>query len=283
MIREEAFEPKLVERHPILAGWEKFEPPPLLGYVKTLRKSTAQVPLVTDLGDPLLAHWRYGLGKVTAFTSDTGSRWASLWISRWTGFGQFWSQVLRETARPPQGQNLDVRCEIDGDEARVTVDALTDPGTRGNNERVSGEVFFVPAGSLGAPLKPVQVLALRQSGPGLYEGQFRPDQPGVYLVRARSGSQMVTAGLVHNPGGEASLGTVNEKLLREACELAGGPYLETGADLDFGSARARRYVELWPFVVMALLLLFLVDIGVRRWEHVTGIWEQLRPRPAGRH
>ncbi len=131
MIREEAFEPKLVERHPILAGWEKFEPPPLLGYVRTLRKSTAQVPLVTDLGDPLLAHWRYGLGKVTAFTSDAGSRWASLWISRWSGFGQFWSQVLRETARPPQGQNLDVRCELDGDEARVSVDALTDAGHAG--------------------------------------------------------------------------------------------------------------------------------------------------------
>jgi len=37
--------------------------------VKTTRKATAQVPLVTDLGDPLLAHWRFGLGKVTAFTS----------------------------------------------------------------------------------------------------------------------------------------------------------------------------------------------------------------------
>ncbi len=93
---------------------------------------------------------------------------------------------------------------------------------------------------------------------------------------------MVTAGLVHNPGGEASLGTVNEKLLREACELAGGTYLETGADLDFGSAKARRYVELWPSLVVAMLLLFLVDIGVRRWEHVTGIWEQLRLRPARR-
>ncbi len=273
MIREEAFEPKLAERHPMLAGWEKFEPPPLLGYVKTLRKSTAQVPLVTDLGDPLLAHWRFGLGKVTAFTSDAKSRWASLWISRWSGYGQFWSQVLRETARPPQGQNMDLRAEMDGDEARVTVDALVDAGTRGNNERVSAEVFFVSAGSLGAPLKPVQTLALRQSGPGLYEGGFKPDQAGVYLVRAQSGAQMVTAGLVHNPGSEASLGTVNEKLLREVCTIAGGKYLDADYKLDLGSAKASRYVELWPYLVMAMLLLFLVDIAVRRWEHVTGIWE----------
>ncbi|MCE9518676.1 MAG: VWA domain-containing protein [Verrucomicrobia bacterium] len=273
MIREEAFEPKLAERHPLLAGWDKFEPPPLLGYVKTLRKSTAQVPLVTDLGDPLLAHWRYGLGKVTAFTSDAKSRWANLWISRWSGFGQFWSQVLRETARPPQGQNMDLRLEMDGDVARVSVDALADAGTRGNNERVSAEIFFVPAGSLGAPLKPVQTLALRQNGPGLYEGLFKPDQPGVYLVRAQSGAQMVTAGLVHNPGGESSLGTVNEELLREVCAMTGGTYLDKGTKLDLGSAKAKRLVELWPYLVMAMMLLFLVDIGVRRWEHVIGIWQ----------
>jgi len=275
MLREEAFEPKVAERHPILAGWDRFEPPPLLGYVKTLRKSIAQVPLVSDLGDPLLAHWRYGLGKVTAFTSDAKSRWASLWISRWSGFGQFWSQVLRETARPPQGQNMDLRCAMDGDEARVSVDALADAGTRGNDERVGAEVFFVPAGSLAAPLKPVRTLALRQSGPGLYEGVFKPDQAGVYLVRAQRGAQMVTAGLVHNPGGEVSLGTVNERLLREACSLAGGAYLETGTRLDLGKAKARRYVELWPWLVIALMLVFLADIAVRRWEHVVGILELL--------
>jgi Ca-activated chloride channel family protein len=54
--------------------------PDLHGYVKTNRKATAQVPLVTDLGDPLLAHWQFGLGKVTAFTSDCKSRWAAMWI-----------------------------------------------------------------------------------------------------------------------------------------------------------------------------------------------------------
>ena len=278
MIREEAFEPKLMERHPILAGWDKFAPPPLLGYVKTLRKSTAQVPLVTDTGDPLLAHWRYGLGKVTAFTSDAKSRWANLWISRWSGYGQFWSQVIRETARPPQGQGMDLRCEMEGDEAHISVDALTDAGKRGNNGRVTAEVFFVSAESLGGPLKPVQALSLRQSGPGLYEGAFKPDQSGVYLVRAQSGAQMVTAGLVHNPGGEVSLGTVNEKLLREVCAITGGTYLDNVTKLDLESSRARRYVELWPHLVIALMLLFLVDISVRRWEHVRGIWEMVFDR-----
>ena len=64
MIREEAFEPHLVEAHPMLRDWIDGSAPPLLGYVKTNRKATSQIPLVTDTGDPLLAHWRFGLGKV---------------------------------------------------------------------------------------------------------------------------------------------------------------------------------------------------------------------------
>ncbi len=273
MIREDAFTPQLVERHPILQGWEKFDPPPLLGYVKTLRKGTAQVPLVTDLGEPLLAHWRYGLGKTTAFTSDAKSRWASLWISRWSGFGQFWSQVLRETARPPQGQGMDLRASLNDGVAQISVDVLQDAGTRGNEATVNAEAFFAATEALGAPLKPVQALNLRQSGPGLYESSFKPDQPGVYLIRAQSGAQMVTAGLVHNPSGEVSLGTVNEKLLREVAQVTGGSYLENNVLPDLGAVKARRYVELWPYLVIAMLLVFLADVAVRRWEHVLGLWE----------
>lgn len=275
MIREEPFQPNMVEKHPILAGWDKFDSPMLLGYVKTLRKATAQVPLVTDLGDPLLAHWRFGLGKVTAFTSDAKSRWASLWISRWDGFGRFWSQVLRETARPPQGQNMDLSCEVRGEDARIAVDLLEDAGTRQNNARVEAEVFFVAADALGAPLKPVSKSALTQSGPGLYEGAFRPDQPGVYLVRAQSGAEMVSAGIVHNPSSEASLGTVNEALLKDAARITGGQVMTAGKLPDLTTTKATQYIELWPPFVVALLLLFLADVAIRRWEHVEGIWENV--------
>jgi hypothetical protein len=158
-------------------------------------------------------------------------------------------------------------------QAHVSVDVLADAGLRENDARVNAEVYFVTAASLGAPLQQVQNLALRQTGPGLYEGIFKPEQAGVYLVRAHSGAQMVTAGLVNNPGGEASLGTVNEKLLRDVCQITEGTYLENNAKLNLGGSTAKRYVELWPYLAIALLLLFLVDVAVRRWDHVTGIFE----------
>jgi uncharacterized membrane protein len=279
MLREEPFEAQVSEKHPMLAGLEAWGAPPLLGHVKTLRKTTAQVPLLTDLGDPLLAHWRYGLGKVTAFTSDAKSRWASLWIARWPDFSRFWAQVLRETARPPQGRQLDLALQLDGDVARLRADRLVDAGTRANDARVDAEVFFVAADALGAPLQSLHKLRLEQTGPGLYEGSFRPDQPGVYLVRAQSGADLVSAGLVHNPGSEAGLGNVNEALLAEATRLTGGRVLAPGEVPPLDAARSVEHRELWPDLLLALLLLFLIDTAVRRWEHVAGFWQALRPAP----
>jgi uncharacterized membrane protein len=277
MIREDAFEPSLVEAHPMLRDWIDGEAPPLLGYVKTNRKATSQIPLVTDTGDPLLAHWRFGLGKVTAFTSDCKSRWAALWVTDWPGYSQLWSQILRETARSPQGLNMDLRLEERGEEVNIAVDLAEDAGTRRNGATVEADVFYVPANSLGSSMKTIATLALDQEGPGWYESSFRPAEPGVYLVRARSGSRLVSAGYVHNPSSEVATGRVNEELLREVCEISGGTFLESpDAELELTGTDVSRYVELWPYLLFAFLALFLADLCVRRWENVMGVGEQVQ-------
>jgi Ca-activated chloride channel family protein len=276
MIREEAFEPRLVEAHPMLRDWEDGLAPPLLGYVKTNRKATAQVPLVTDTGDPLLAHWRFGLGKVTAFTSDCKSRWAALWVSDWPGYSALWSQILRETARPPQGLNMDLRLEESGSDVKVAVDLAEDAGTRRNGATVEAEVFYVPASALASGMKTVATLTLEQEGPGWYSSQFRPADSGVYLVRARSGSQIVSAGYVHNPSEEVATGRVDEALLRQVCEITGGTYLESADQpLELTGTDVARYVELWPYLMMAFLAVFLLDLFIRRWENVMGVGDQV--------
>ncbi|MDC0312037.1 VWA domain-containing protein [bacterium] len=277
MLREEAFVPQLVEPHPMLKDWVDDATPPLLGYVKTNRKATSQIPLVTDVGDPLLAHWRFGLGKVTAFTSDCKSRWGALWVTGWDGYSPMWAQILRETARAPQGQNMDLRLSENGEEVRFEVDLLEDAGTRRNAATVTADVFFVPSHALGSSMKPVgEAMALDQEGPGLYGGSFRPTDPGVFLVRASSGARMVSAGHVHNPSAEAATGQVNEELLRKVCEMTGGTYLENADQkLELTGSNVSRYVELWPFLLFAFLALFVVDLLIRRWENLLGLFEQV--------
>lgn len=279
MIREEAFEPKLVEKHPMLRDWEDGQAPPLLGYVKTNRKATAQIPLVTDTGDPLLAHWRFGLGKVTAFTSDCKSRWAALWVSDWEGYSRLWSQILRETARAPQGLFMDLRLEEEGSEVKVAVDLAEDAATRRDGATVEADVFHVPANALGSTMTTIATLTLGQEGPGWYGSRFRPTDPGVYLVRARSGSQMVSAGHVHNPSTEVATGRIDDALLKEACKITGGTYLENAdSPLELTGQDVARYVELWPWLMLAFLAVFLIDLAIRRWENVLGVVDLFKPR-----
>lgn len=278
MIREEPFEAKVAERHAMLSGLLPWRAPPLLGYVKTVRRASAQVPLITDTGDPLLAHWRYGLGKVTAFTSDSKSRWASLWVSRWPDYGAFWSQVLRETARPPQGAKMDLSAVMVEGEGRLLVDLLADAGTRLNEALVEAEVFRLGAGSsLGASLQKVASgVRLSATGPGLYEGRFQPSEPGVYLVRVQAGSETASAGLVYQTATEASLGRVNETSLREISQITGGTLLQTGAIPTLTASAEVHPQELWPLIAGLLLLLALADVLTRRWEQVSGLIEAVK-------
>lgn len=278
MIREEPFEAKVAEDHGMLSGLLPWAAPPLLGYVKTVRRASAQVPLTTDTGDPLLAHWRFGLGKATAFTSDAKSRWASLWVSRWPGYGLFWSQVLRETARPPQGGKMDLSAVMVEGEAHLQVDLLADAGTRMNEARVEAEVFRLGAGATpGAALQKVASgLRLSAAGPGLYEGRFQPDAPGVYLVRAQAGSESASAGLVYQTATEASLGRVNEAALRALADVTGGTVLEAGATPALTATAELLPQEFWPALVGLLLALAVADLLTRRWEQASGLLEAVR-------
>ncbi len=277
LIREVNFVPQKVEQHPMIKGWPAADAPPLLGYVKTHRRATSQVPLVTDLGDPLLAHWRFGLGKVTAFTSDCKSRWSSLWITSWPPYSQFWAQVLRETAREPQGRYLDIRVNEEGRDARIVVDALEDAATFKNNACLAADVFFVPADALTSSMKQVKSMILDQKGPGRYEGGFMPDKSGVYLVRARSDAEIVSAGLVHNISREAAVGSVDRAFLRDVTEATGGRILAAASpEVPIVHRGHERFIDLYPLLIKLLLLLFLVDLAIRRWDNILSFVEWVR-------
>lgn len=277
LVREEEFTPRQVEQNVMLKDWDVARAPSLFGYVKTQRKATAQIPLVTDQNDPLLAQWRFGLGKVTAFTSDCKSRWASLWISGWPGYSQFWGQVLRETARNAQGDNMDLRLEPRGDNLRVITDVMEDAAHFRNDAIVEAELSYLPPGAAGSALKPLQNTRLEQVASGRYATDFPLTDPGLYLVQARTGAQTVSAGYVRNASGEASTGRVNTPLLERACTLTGGKVLTPDVEaLPAAESVRTRVLNLAPPLLQLALLLFMADLALRRWEHLLGLRDFIR-------
>src|SRR5690606_35052302 len=74
--------------------------PALEGYVKTTLKDEATVHAFATEDDPLLASWRYGLGRVVAFSSDGDGRWSEAWL-RSEGYGRLWAQAVRWVSDGP--------------------------------------------------------------------------------------------------------------------------------------------------------------------------------------
>src|SRR5262245_54118449 len=166
--------------------------PPLGGYVATTMKGTADLVLMTHQEDPLLATWRYGLGRTAAFTSDAKPTWGVLWV-RWNAFNKFWSQLTRWTLRTGTRSDTVATVSKTDDVGEGLVDAL-DATAALTSFRAS------PVGPW-APDKTRTVIALGQVGPCRYRGRFPAAQEGGHLVgvaqrrgEQRIGSQL--AGLV---------------------------------------------------------------------------------------
>ncbi|HLU39760.1 MAG TPA: VWA domain-containing protein, partial [Planctomycetota bacterium] len=126
MLVEEPFVPALTpagKDDPLLRGIDFGAAPLLMGYVATTPKELARVLLVSDFGDPVLAHWNYGLGRAVAFTSDAKTRWGADWVA-WPQFGKFWAQIVRSVMSTGTTsvlqQTADLR--IDKGEVRIAID-----------------------------------------------------------------------------------------------------------------------------------------------------------------
>ncbi|MBI4271041.1 MAG: VWA domain-containing protein [Candidatus Rokubacteria bacterium] len=235
--------------------------PPLGGYVATTVKPQAELVLMSHQEDPVLATWRYGLGRSAAFTSDARAKWGVLWL-RWREFNRFWAQLVRWTLRSGSRSDTVARVERRDETGEVVVDAIDGKGEFINF--LDSEVGVV------APNRERSVIDLEQVGPGRYRGRFPAAQEGVYLVgmAQRKGDRVVgsqLAGLVVPYGRELRDLGVDEALLRELSELTGGGALEASRDAFLRARRQSRIaVEIWPWLVGLAALLLIPDVALRR-------------------
>jgi Mg-chelatase subunit ChlD len=250
--------------------------PALLGYIATSPKPTAQVHLqVGEFSDPLLATWRVGLGEVAAWTSDSGDKWASSWAS-WDGFGDFWSDVVRDIFPLEGSEGQSVRASIADELMTVTLEgaepwpAGTEPVGRvsfpdGTSEqfeleRASDHEFsaVLPARQGGAYA--VGVSVLRDDGETVvmstvasrsFAAEFLPGDPDPDLM----------AGISANTGGRGEIA---------ASQAFAAEGLESGV-----TERTFRGL----FLLLAALL-WPVDVALRRLRLSRREPEDLNPPPA---
>ena len=97
----EGAKPKVLNPdHPIMAGLPWDDPPIFLGYNKTKPRDGADLlATIGDAGDPFIACWQVGKGRVFAMTSDCAPHWAAGFV-KWPHYGAFWAQVIRWLSEP---------------------------------------------------------------------------------------------------------------------------------------------------------------------------------------
>ncbi len=267
-ILEESFVPTLTASSPIMQGITSA--PPLLGYVATSPKLTSQVILrgPEPYSDPILASWQYGLGRSVAFMSDATARWASNWVA-WEDFVRFWSQAVRWTITEGASQNLETRVVMEGEQARLIVDARDSSGDflNGLNLQVS----------LVDPQLQASLLPLQQVAPGRYEAVFTPGIEGAHLLHvagtsANSNEPLAleqTTGWVMSYSSEYDIQTEQidaELFMNSLASLTDGRSLREnpGAVFQHNLSAQATTTPIWPWLMLVALALLPFDIAVRR-------------------
>ena len=248
--------PQLASLADVIPGVPLDSFPSLSGYVATTPRAAADVILKSPQGDPLLATWQYGLGRVMAWTSDAQGRW-SAGLLKWPSANRFFGDIVHASLPQPGDPALQVETHVQGDHTHLLVTA---PATSGATVTVSA--VTPDLADLGLTLSP--------TGPGRFEGDLPTDQVGSYLLHvAQSAGGVVrhttTTGLVVPYSPEyRDLGT-NSATLKAIAQAGGGVLLTDLSQafrLPLPNVTAARPIG--EILLVLAILLFPIDVALRR-------------------
>ncbi len=242
------------------------ESPALQGYVATTAKPTASVDLrIGPDEDPLMASWRAGLGRVTAWTSDAGERWATPW-NGWAAAPDFWAAVIKDTF-PVAGDGAGVQARIVDGQLQLELEGADDwPQDAAASVRVAG-----PDGSS------TEVQLERIDGTR-FAATVPVDEAGTYAIGAvvADGTETVWSGIgltTRSYPAEYAPRPVERDQLSTVAELTGGRIDPVADDLfsDAGTVAGSRRFDLVPWLLLFAVLAWPVAVAVSRLAWRRGV------------
>ncbi|MBK3495382.1 VWA domain-containing protein [Viridibacillus sp. YIM B01967] len=252
--------------YPIIDGGAKWQSlftegvPKMNAYIATTAKQTANVIVESEKDDPVLAEWKYGLGKTMAFTSDTKGKWTGDW-ARWQEWSNFWNTTVSELLPSYNEVPYNIQQQDDGSFI------VSDPTAK--SAFMDIVVVDEKGGELPIteePLAPGKTRVNFEHGPGLVYFRVSNDDEGMYQ-----------AGLTIPYSSEYRMQQDNTKLLTELSTSTNGKELTDPAEafrkLPTSSAEQQNIAK---WLILAAMLLFFIDITLRRFG-----WTTLRNIPKG--
>ncbi len=265
---ENQFLPAVATDHRLLNEVNEESIPHLTDYAFSKPKPSSETLLQViraERKDPILNVWRYGVGRVAAFTASPNTD-AETWPG-WNGFARFWSQLTYWTARRESDTDVSVRAVRRSDSTVLTVTTFA------RSKRASVTSGHI---QVGEDLFPIAFdtdengrhLAIAPSLPaGRYPVQLR--------TRDTDGNvrEITTSMAVPQKSEEESLeygsSGINRELLRELATKTGGIFDARALDITDRPTGFRSVpYPLTGFFIPLAMLTFFIDIAVRRFQSI---------------
>ncbi|WIO74711.1 VWA domain-containing protein [Porticoccaceae bacterium LTM1] len=228
------------------AGLLTDELPPVQGYMEVQSRSGAEQLLqVSNSEHPLLSSWRYGLGRVTALMTEPVGPGTQSW-QKWESYGAWLGRVMRRTANDLAP--FETRWQREG--GRVWLDV------------VARQRSVTPALTVGNS-EMQQTLPLTEAAPGWFRTELKTDYTESVRLQVNGWPLAVPSTL--SP--ERQVDPVHGLDLVALATATGGERLAAGQALperSISNSASLQIKELWGWFLLAALLLYLVEIILRR-------------------
>jgi Mg-chelatase subunit ChlD len=235
--------------------------PPLNGYLSTTARPLAAVSLASDTDEPVLADWRYGAGRVAAWTSDAAGAWTDsflAWDQAAAFFGGLASYVL-----PTDRQEGTLTAQIADGALRLRYE----PEDGASGQKISAGVLTPGGEEKSVPLP--------EAAPGVYEAELPAPDQGAYAATVSRVENGQAARVAEGGAVVAWPKEYDQRLRQERGKLAalarmtGGRVVTDAAQLLAARSQpARTRRDLSGALALMALILFLLDVALNRlpWE-----------------
>ena len=245
-INNGTFFPSVASNDEILKNVENI--PSLDGYIATKSKETAKNVLITELGEPVLSYWQYGLGKSAAFTSDM-QNFCSGWLSASEG-RTILRNLVSSTMRRPAGLDGEINYTENGENGVIT---LTFNNT--------------PKEIKGAAINGKK-LEFTQTSIGEFRAETKRLEQGSYIVNATIVDDEDTESVINDGidiGYSREFDINNQKNVLKDIHADGISFIDDPyavfAQRDY---RVNHSLVLYKWLLPLALVLFLLEIFIRR-------------------
>jgi Ca-activated chloride channel family protein len=234
--------------------------PALLGYVETKIKNKAFLELLVtskEKKEPLLANWQYEKGKTFAYTSDVSGRWSNYWID-WPKIQIFWTEIINSLISAEKNIDSDFQYDLKfiTNKNNLNIETTIYSKTEPNNLELE----------ITNPDNSKNTVKLNKIALGYFNSTIENLKSGIYtatLISNKTAKTPIKFEVNIDNKNEAKNLGINLELLIELAQKNSSKINPDNSDLEKNKSELEEKIKLAPFILLALIVIFLLEIAIR--------------------